>query len=181
MKIRNVTIELKGSAPLGWTKYVEPKKANEDADEYEERVFADRMPQDGGNVALPVIALKRAIETAASKLDKKFGKLGVKGVLLGALIPSAVYADTGIPAKDIGHEWLFLPQGGKKNSCVSKKVPVVQSWEASFPFTVVDDRITKDLLQELVETAGMIIGLGFWRPEKGGAKGRFTVKKIKWS
>jgi hypothetical protein len=46
---------------------------------------------------------------------------------------------------------------------------------------ILDPIITEDVFREMVEIAGMFIGIGRFRPEKGGTNGRFRIKSLVWT
>jgi hypothetical protein len=45
---------------------------------------------------------------------------------------------------------------------------------------VLDPIITKDIFVEMIELAGMFIGMGQFRPANLGTNGRFMLDKIDW-
>ena len=62
-----------------------------------------------------------------------------------------------------------------------RRFPIIQKWTATFDVHILDPIITEDIFSEVVEQAGMFIGVGRYRPEKGGTNGRFSLSKIVWS
>ena len=48
-------------------------------------------------------------------------------------------------------------------------------WSAVLPVTYVTSALTKDSVLSLIDAGGMGVGVGEWRPEKGGDFGRFHV------
>jgi hypothetical protein len=46
---------------------------------------------------------------------------------------------------------------------------------------VLDAIITEQIFREMVDLAGLFIGLGQFRPEKGGTNGRFRIEKLVWA
>ena len=63
---------------------------------------------------------------------------------------------------------------------VPRYFPTFPEWSSVFEMKVIDPIITEDVFREMVEIAGMYIGLGQFRPENGGTNGRFSVEKIVW-
>jgi hypothetical protein len=45
---------------------------------------------------------------------------------------------------------------------------------------IMDDTITKEVFEEVFYAAGSGIGIGRFRPEKGGTNGRFRAVKFDW-
>lgn len=56
--------------------------------------------------------------------------------------------------------------------------PILNKWRLSFSVDYDDDEISKDTLKELFDFAGRRVGIGDFRPEKGGPFGRFIVTKF---
>jgi hypothetical protein len=46
---------------------------------------------------------------------------------------------------------------------------------------ILDPIITEAVFTEILQKCGIYIGLGRWRPEKGGVNGRFNVTNIAWN
>jgi hypothetical protein len=63
---------------------------------------------------------------------------------------------------------------------VPRRFPIVNEWQATFDVYILDPIITQDVFTEMVEIAGMFIGIGRFRPEKGGTNGRFRIEKLVW-
>jgi hypothetical protein len=53
-------------------------------------------------------------------------------------------------------------------------------WSATFDVIILDPIISEDIFREMLTMAGMFIGVGRFRPEKGGTNGRFKIEEIKW-
>ena len=53
--------------------------------------------------------------------------------------------------------------------------------QATVPFHVLADEITPDVFEEHLKQAGAFVGIGRFRPERGGFYGRFAIKNIKWN
>lgn len=63
---------------------------------------------------------------------------------------------------------------------VPRRFPIIPEWEATFEVYILDPIITQEVFREMVEIAGMFIGIGRFRPEKGGTNGRFRIKALTW-
>jgi hypothetical protein len=64
---------------------------------------------------------------------------------------------------------------------VQRRFPVFNEWQSTFDVYVLDPIITRDVFVEMVELAGMFIGLGRFRPENTGGNGRFRVGHLDWT
>jgi len=64
-------------------------------------------------------------------------------------------------------------------SRVVRKFPAWPAgWTASFTVLVLDDSLTKDDVKGALDAAGLLAGLGRFRPENMGTNGRFLVSAI---
>jgi hypothetical protein len=128
---------------------------------------------------VPLFALKNALDAAAKYEGKKIpGRRNAtytKHVESGVMVESAVVLP--IKKDDVRGEWRFVPSdgvpgGGKR---VMKCFPVIDAWEGEACFIVLDQVVTRDILEEFIETAGNYVGLGSFRPANRGIWGRFKI------
>ena len=184
---------LKGESPYSQSRYYShsvPKKAKELPADYEERTWRERCHYDkkSGEIFIPVKQLTAAIQEAAKYLSlqipgkgkstyTKHFKAGIgiwdttpegnNGYLIGAL------------KDEVESENCFVsPQG--QNRRVMKTFPVIQNWQITIKVLILDDIITSDIFEQVLRTAGTLIGIGRYRPINGGLYGRFSVKSIEW-
>jgi hypothetical protein len=188
MKI--AVVEIRGAAPYASSKCISPEEyppsSKEKPDDYEKRAWRGRAHIGKDGVAfVPGISFQKALAKAASMLSEKipgrrnatWTKHFVSGV--------AVKGDLSLKVKkdDIQFEQLFVPSdgtpgGGKR---VWKYFPTFQEWGGQIEFVILDDLITREVFERHLNEAGNLIGVGFWRPERGGLKGRFSATVKKWS
>jgi hypothetical protein len=87
------------------------------------------------------------------------------------------YAKHEAYARDCGFE-LFAKSAKVGMSKHIRVRPRFDAWAIEGTITVFDESITKDVLQSILDMAGMYCGLGDWRPSapsKPGPWGRFTA------
>jgi hypothetical protein len=171
------------SAPLIMEKLDDGK---ETAADFEKRNWRERCHADENDMLfIPGMSFKMALDRAATFLGIKIaGKRNAtytKHFLAGVLVLENV--PLGIHKKDAEPEWLFMNSDGVRGS--GKRVwrcyPLIQQWEADVTFYIADDTITKEVFEKHLHEAGKFIGVGRFRPEKGGFKGRFQVLNTSWS
>ena len=63
---------------------------------------------------------------------------------------------------------------------VIRHFPHYAKWSGTLRVHILDDTITKDIFEKVAREAGNFVGIGQFRPEKGGYFGRFEVKSISW-
>lgn len=56
--------------------------------------------------------------------------------------------------------------------------PMLSKWALNFSIEYDEDEITKGTLKEILDYAGRRVGIGDFRPEKGGPFGRFITTKF---
>jgi len=62
---------------------------------------------------------------------------------------------------------------------IGRAYPWISNWSCEFEVDVIDPRITRNMLAKHFTVMGKYIGLGHWRPQKGGLHGRFIVELIR--
>lgn len=146
---------------------------------YEKSMYLD----DTGNLYLPSAAFRNAL-IAGSK-GRKIGKVGAAGVVAGSVFPV------------VDRVTLLDPKTKKpltKSACVEDKRsavnnnckpparilavrPKVEKWACVLLLSVDLTLINLQVLDEIIQIAGKIIGVGAFRVEKKGTFGRFDAKR----
>ena len=80
---------------------------------------------------------------------------------------------------DFDGEWLFLDATGKAGGTrVKRCMPRILNWWADATLYVVDEILTKAVLTSAISNAGLLVGVGRFRPEKGGFYGRYRLATV---
>lgn len=178
-----VEFTIEGMSPIQFSAAIRtPKKKGETAEAYEERTWKERAHVgEDGKLFIPGMAIKRCLddlarfqgEQIAGKGKKtytatfKAGVMCVDPLSLGIAIDSAraLWVHSSADGK----------QGGPKR--VWKCFPVLDKWTASGTLYLVADTLIADpaKVREYLERAGVMIGIGAFRPINGGYFGRFKV------
>lgn len=160
----------------------------ESHDAYDRRTWRSKAHVDveTGQVAIPAMGLKMAIAEAARRLAIKIpGKRGAmytKNVLSGVLVLADM--PLGLSKDDLREEVVFANADGKRGSGqrVFRRFPMVPSgWKAKAEIHVIDSEIPEAVIERCLGEAGNLIGIGRFRPERGGYLGRFEVASAKWA
>ena len=175
---------LKGTSPISFSRYhAMPKLSGESDAAYEERTWRERLHTNAdGNVVIPLFAFKNALDAAAKyesrKIPGRRNATYTKHVQSGVMVESAVVLP--IKKKDVKGEWRFVPADGMPGGAkrVMKCFPIIQEWEGEVSFAVLDETVTRDVLEEFLQVAGSFIGIGSFRPENRGIWGRFRVVSL---
>lgn len=100
---------------------------------------------------------------------------------VSALVAEEDYAAHEAAAQGLGFE-LFAKSAKVGMSSHVRVRPRFNQWAITGTITVFDETITRDVLQNILDMAGMYCGLGDWRPSapsKPGPWGRFTASITK--
>ena len=175
-----------------------PKKddGKEKADAWDKRVCREHLHYNqDGRVFIPGAQFKNAITDAASYLGIKIKGRGAstyaKHLRSGVCVVDDLY-----PEVLIGGKWVpnatkdMIPTeavyvdampGKAGGGRVWRNYPVFQSWRGQIAFIIVDGEITEGVWKEHLEAAGLLIGIGRWRAERGGNYGRFVLRSHTWT
>ena len=186
------TVTIKGVSTLLCGKMISkelfPKKNKETHDSYEKRTWRERCHYDAKRrLYVPSYALKRMLETTVRyKGDKIVGK-GAKTKAgkfkCGVSVTEDMVITPVTTVDDVDGMPKFVPSNGKTGSGtrVSRTFPILQEWGGTFQIMLLDEEIQREWVEEAVVRAGIVNGLGTWRPQNGGNNGRFTVTDISWN
>ncbi len=182
-----IDFSITGVSPIGFSKAIQsPKNEQETHEDYERRCWKERAHTDAeGNVFIPPMAGKLALEDAARFRSEKItgNQTWTKHFTAGVLCFQPMYL--GIHIDDVQGLWLHVPSDGKRGGSkrVWKCFPTVpEGWKTEGQFLLVDDKLQGQTGLQKVEKywgdAGRFIGLGFFRPIRGGYFGRFKVESF---
>lgn len=160
----------------------EPRELDKD---FEERTWKERCWVDEtGHLFIPPMAFKSAIAAYAKYISEKipgkrnatYTKHFVSGILINEGIGLTETLDT------VQNEFLMVPSNGVSGSSskVWKRFPIIPRWKGELRVYILDEIITESVFREHLIGAGLLIGIGRWRPERQGLNGRFSVKKVTW-
>ena len=184
--MRTVKVNLKGVAPIAFSKHYEVAKLEKESPaDYEERTWRNRCHTDKeGQLVIPAMMFKNMMRDVGAFLSEKipgkrnqtYAKHFKSGILVVDSAPLRISKD------DVQYERLFVPSDGVAGSGkrVWKNFPLVHNWEVIFTCFVLDETITQAVFEHHCVEAGRYIGMGFFRPARGGVKGRFEVTKFEW-
>lgn len=162
-----------------------PKLSKETADDHEKRTWHEKAHvTDDGHVFIPGMAFKMALDSTAKLLGHKIpGRRNAtytKHFLSGVLVAEDIRL--AIKKEGIQGERLYVNADGVRGSGkrVWRTFPVVPAWQADVTFHVADDTITTEVFEEHLRESGKFVGIGRFRPQNGGTKGRYEIVNVKW-
>lgn len=183
-------VTITGIAPISQSRqHDEPKLEGENHDAYDARTWRKKLNTEiinGKNtVIIPAFGLQCAIADAAKYSKRQIPGQGKatwtakfrSGVSVMAPVSLGIDPETVKPiVQSVNADGV---RGSGKR--VTRRFPQIPpGWEAQFEVIVLDPIITEEIFTEMLELAGLFIGVGQFRPQNGGTNGRFIVKEIAW-
>jgi len=190
MKTSVATITLIGLTPYSQShQHEEPKLEGEDHDAYDRRTWPSKLNITERNgqltVVVPAHGFHQAIIAAAKYSKRQIPGQGkatwTKKFEAGISLledPSLDIDPTTVKPITISANADGVRGSGRR---VTRRFPIMNAWSTTFDVYILDPIITEEVFREMLEITGMFIGLGRFRPEKGGGNGRFKLSEMSWS
>lgn len=190
MQASVATITLVGITPYSQSRqHDEPMLEGESRDAYDARTWPSKQNvaiRDGkSTVVIPAHGLHQSIAAAAKYSKRQIpgqGKATWTAKFLSGIAllddPALNIDPATVPSITISANADGVRGSGKR---VPRRFPVIREWRSTFDIIILDPIITEAVFREMVEIAGMFIGVGRFRPEKGGTNGRFRIESLAWS
>lgn len=182
---KTCTAYLRAISPYSASRAHETEKLpKETADAYEQRTWREKAHVLNGQVYIPPMAFKMGVDRAAKMLGRQIPGKGkatyTKFFESGVLCTDPVFIAA---ADQIECERVYANADGVRGSGkrVWRLFPKINDWKAQVEFHVLADEITSDVFEEHLRQAGAFVGVGRFRPEKGGFFGRYKIEKVSWS
>ncbi len=139
-------------------------------DEQRSAEAMEKLYQDEQGLFLPAWNLKQSLLAGCAMAGLKEGKKA-----MGQFIKAMVFPDESPrfnkTAPDFIHEVPGKRPPRTGGACLIKRPALNAGWELTFGLSVIDPRRSADHIKRSLEEAGMLVGLGSWRPEYG----RFVI------
>ncbi len=202
IELTTAVVTIKGTAPYSQShKHDDEKLEGERPEDYDKRTWRSKMNvqptgkqkkgADGKMVPeytmiIPAFGIHMALIEAARYSKRQIQGQG-KATWTAKIRSGVAMMSPGI--LNVDPDSVTIPTvlnvhaDGKRGSGarVTRRFPQIPAgWEATFEVTILDPIITEVVFTEVVELAGLFIGVGQFRPENSGSNGRFQIKDIKW-
>jgi hypothetical protein len=157
-----------------------PKESH---DGFEKRTWMYRTHIDeNGQIKMPASQFQFSFQGGAKFLNERIPgrnmETWTKHFMAGLLVPDGLV----LPERreTIEGLWVAMNARGRKGPGprVMRKMPFVAKWAGDLSIHILDDLITKDILERVIEHAGMFVGVGQNRPENGGSSGRYALAEL---
>jgi hypothetical protein len=190
--MRHVKVHLEGIPGSNYSQsamHQTPFLDRESHGDYDLRTWREKCTVNReGQVCIPAMALKQSIDTVAWKLGVKVPAR--RGATFKSFFASGFFCDHDVPIAngkvltkdDADCKMISANADGKRGSGtrVPRRFPEFSQWHGAAEFTILDDIISEDIFEMHIKSAGIIVGIGRFRPENGGTNGRFRAKKFEW-
>jgi hypothetical protein len=194
MRITTAVITLRSTAPYSQSrKHDTPKLEGEGSDAHEKRTWKERMhvrvfnrgkANERTSVVMPAAGINQALAAAAKFLNRKIegqrNATWTKHFVAGVAVTSDI--DLNINPEDARCQAINAHANGVRGSGtrVTRFFPTFDEWEATFEVMVLDPLITEAIFTEVLQAAGLFVGVGQHRPEQLGTNGRWEVANVDW-
>jgi hypothetical protein len=190
MQCTEARVTIEGLSIYGQShQHAEPKLKGELPDAYDLRTWPSKMNTetkgDKTSVVIPAFGFHLALMSAAKYSKKKIEGQGnatwTKKIEAGIMTVGDGWL--GVDPATVRCLAVSVNSDGVRGSGkrVIKRFPQIDPpWSATFHLMILDPIITQEIFAEIAGIAGLFVGVGQYRPEKGGSNGRFAVKKLAW-
>lgn len=186
MMTRVAEVRVSGVSPYSSSRpHQEPKQEGETADAYERRTWRHKAHiNDKGQPFIPPMAFKWGLTLASRMLGLQVPGRGkttyTKFFESGVMVVDEVII--GADASAMEAENVFVNADGIRGSGkrVFRTFPKFSKWSGTVVFHVLAPEIDAKTFDKVLTQAGLFIGVGRFRPERGGYFGRFSIDKITW-
>jgi hypothetical protein len=191
-QVKKIIATIKGTSRYSQSRPHGLSKENDESeDDFDLRAVREHLHYDvDGNVFISPATFKNCLDEAAKFLgikksgSEKYTKHFEAGVGVYDQIP------LGISKDDVPFEKVFVDSNGRRGSGkrVYRRYPYIEAgYRVEVPFIILDETVLhtyagnkhKTVFQHVLEMAGLLIGIGRFRPRNRGYYGRFIVEDIR--
>ena len=176
---------IKGVAPYSQSRKHDTEFLDgESHDAHEKRTWREKCSYDEkGIVFVPAMAFKQAMDAAAKRLaipdpDNKratLTKYFTSDVICEGNMSLGIKKDD-MPSVTISANSDGVRGSGKR---VPRTFPQTPHWGGTVSFLIMDEKVNPEIFERVFRTAGRSVGVGQFRPEKGGLNGRWETASVK--
>ena len=178
--MKEVEITIKGTTPLLVHRFPmagadEPSKKRTGVPDWEAEAETALYQDENGVLYEPASHLEGALQNAA----RSFKITGKRGATYARLVGSTTeIIPDAIPHKITKHITDARPVVVQRARVIRYR-PRFDEWELDFTLRLLDEQLQIKTMKEILDYAGAYVGIGDYRPQRGGKFGKFTVTKWK--
>ena len=188
MKFSLANVHIIGLSPLSQSRdHGLPRLEGESHEDADIRLWREKLTvsPSTGTVIIPQHGMHQALIAAAKYSGKQIPGQGKKTWTAKLTTGIAIFdeIDTRLSPADAQCVTISANADGVRGSGkrVQRRFPIFHEWDARFQIHILDPIITEAVMRDMLELAGMFIGVGRFRPEKGGSNGRFRIGSMAWT
>ena len=121
----------------------------------------------GAKFGFPAVGLKQSAISAAYRAGLSKNKVELQGLFH---IPEEFIVIEGIP--EMREDYVKIPKTGAADLAFRGEF---KQWKSTFTINYIDGIYSIEQIINFINLGGFTVGIGEWRPEKGGSFGRFHV------
>jgi hypothetical protein len=129
-----------------------------------------------GTLYLPGAAIARLLREAGAAHKQRGSRRSIKYIVPAAVLVAedAITLHNGAPltAFEVDSRPVTIPATKGR---IMRHRPRLDAWQATFTLEVNDDLLPVEVIHQLLTEGGTGIGVGDFRPERGGPFGRFQI------
>ena len=186
--MKTVRVKITSLSPYNQSGYHSTEKLPKELnDAYEKRTWREKghWNKDGFMIIKPMVfanCIKEAAKYSSISIPGKGKSTFTKHFEAGVLMVDEVVLP--ITRETVHKSEVFCNADGKRGSGtrVMRFFPMALEgqWDCEITMYILDDIITKDVFERVLQTAGNLIGIGQFRPRNLGHFGRFKGEVISW-
>ncbi len=178
--MKEIEVTIKGTTPLLVHRFPmdgadEPSKKRTGVPNYKTEAETYLYKDEKGILYEPASHLEASLQNAG----KNFKITGKRGATYGKLVGATleVYPDA-IPHKITEYTIDRRPVVIQRARIIRNR-PRFDKWELDFSLHLLDEQLRIEVVKEILDHAGFYVGIGDYRPQRGGKFGKFIVTKFK--
>ena len=122
----------------------------------------------GARFGFPAVGLKQSAISAAYRAGLSKNKVELQGLFH---IPDEFIEIEGVP--EMREDYVKIPKTGAADLAFRGEF---KHWKSTFTINYIDGIYSIEQIINFINLGGFTVGIGEWRPEKGGSFGRFHVE-----
>lgn len=190
MKVIEAKVRLIGITPLSQSrKHTVEMEEGENHEAFDKRTWMHKAhyakTDKGEFLSIPAHGLQQSLTEGAKHTGRKVPGRGSKqwGGLFEKGVTVPFDAVTDVKAEDVQFIDIFANLDGVRGSGKRgiRRFPIAYNWSAEATYWVLEPSITETVFMDMLVSSGLFIGIGRFRPAKGGSNGRFKPELLGWS
>jgi len=178
--MKTIKVSVKGTTPLLMHRFPmdgadAPGKKRTGVPDYQQEGEKALYKDESGTIYQPASHFEGALKEAG----KSFKVAGKRGATYSKLVASTVQVmpDT-IPHKITDYHIDARPVVIQRARII-RYWPMFDEWELDFTLQLLDDQLPVEIVKEVLDHAGLYVGVDDYMPGRGGKFGKFMVTKFK--